>query len=222
VFLDEIGEVDVAVQVKLLRVLQTRTFQRLGDTTDRRFEGKVIAATNRDLGAAIEAGRFREDFYYRLCSDQIVTPSLAEQLRTAPEELSTLVLAIARRAVGDAEAEGLAEEAEGWIRQHLGPDYPWPGNVRELEQCVRNVLIRGSYQPLRARNGGPDARAAFVDAVLGGALTVDELVRRYCTLVYAQTRSYQDTARRLGIDRRTARVKVDPAWLGEIAGGDSR
>src|SRR5207245_2420943 len=170
VFLDEIGDVDAAIQVKLLRVLQTRTFQRLGDTAARRFEGKVIAATNRYLGAAIEAGRFREDFYYRLCSDLIVTPSLAAQLRDSPDELSRLVRAIARRVAGDAEAEGLADEAEQWIREHLGPDYPWPGNVRELEQCVRNVLIRGSYEPRRSRNGNGDARATFVDAVLTGTL----------------------------------------------------
>jgi len=216
VFLDEIGEVDAAIQVKLLRVLQTRTFQRLGDTEDRRFEGKVVAATNRDLAAAIEAGRFREDFYYRLCSDLIVTPSLAEQLRESPDELSTLVLAIARRVAGDDEADGLAREAEEWIRANLGPDYPWPGNVRELEQCVRNVLIRGSYQPRRLHGAGPDARAAFVEAVLSGSLTADELLRRYCTIVYAKTGSYQDTARRLGIDRRTARAKVDETWLGQL------
>src|SRR5207249_2391288 len=126
----------------LLRVLQTRTFQRLGDMQDRPFPGKVIAATNRDLEAAIEAGRFREDFYYRLCADLIHTPSLAEQLRDASDELGLLCRAIAGRVAGDAEAAGLAEEAERWIRTHLGPDYPWPGNVRKLEQCVRNVLIR--------------------------------------------------------------------------------
>jgi len=80
VFLDEIGEVDGAIQVKLLRVLQSRTFQRLGETQDRRFQGKVVAATNRDLAAEIAAGRFREDFYYRLCSGVVVTPSLAAQL----------------------------------------------------------------------------------------------------------------------------------------------
>ena len=84
VFLDEIGEVEPAIQVKLLRVLQTRTFQRLGETEPRRFQGKVIAATNRDLATEIDAGRFREDFYYRLCSDVIVTPSLAEQLARRP------------------------------------------------------------------------------------------------------------------------------------------
>ena len=80
VFLDEIGEVDAAIQVKLLRVLQTRTFQRLGDTADRPFSGKLIAATNCDLRQALAAGRFREDFYYRLCADLLVTPSLAERL----------------------------------------------------------------------------------------------------------------------------------------------
>jgi transcriptional regulator with GAF, ATPase, and Fis domain len=70
VFLDEIGEVDSSIQVKLLRVLQSRAFQPLGGTDTRRFEGKIIAATNRDLPVEIRAGRFREDFYYRLCSDQ--------------------------------------------------------------------------------------------------------------------------------------------------------
>src|SRR5687767_2426698 len=73
VFLDEIGELDPAIQVKLLRVLQTRTFQRLGDTATRVFRGKIIAATNKDLGREMAAGGFRKDFYYRLCSDIIQT-----------------------------------------------------------------------------------------------------------------------------------------------------
>src|SRR5205085_3415278 len=71
VFLDEIGEIDPAVQVKLLRVLQTRTFVRLGDTRNRKFTGKIIAATNRDLAQQMQLGQIREDFYYRLCSDMI-------------------------------------------------------------------------------------------------------------------------------------------------------
>ncbi len=95
VFLDEIGEVGTDIQVKLLRVLQSRTFQPLGSTESRRFAGKIIAATNRDLPAEIRAGRFREDFYYRLCSDQLATPSLRQQLDAAPGELTTLVEHIA-------------------------------------------------------------------------------------------------------------------------------
>jgi transcriptional regulator with GAF, ATPase, and Fis domain len=215
VFLDEIGEVDPAIQVKLLRVLQTRTFQRLGETEDRRFQGKLIAATNRDLAAEIEAGRVREDFYYRLCSDLILTPSLTEQLLESPGELRVLLGAIARRAAGEEEAEPLADEAEAWIQQHLGPDYPWPGNVRELEQCVRNILVRGHYRPRRP-HAAATTRSELLQAVLGDALTADELLRRYCILVYAQTGSYLETARRLGLDRRTARTKVDAAWLAEL------
>ena len=164
-FLDEIGDLDPAIQVKLLRVIQTRRFQRLGETEGRPFRGKVIAATNRDLAAAMAAGRFREDLYYRLCSDLIRTPTLAEQLEQAPEDLANLVRHIARRLVGR-EAEALAEEALVWIRRELGPSYPWPGNIRELEQCVRNVLVRGEYRPARA--AGENARAVARAADRGG------------------------------------------------------
>jgi DNA-binding NtrC family response regulator len=175
----------------------------------------VIAATNRDLAAGIAAGRFRQDFYYRLCSDLIVTPSLAEQLANAPGERRHLVLSIARRVAGDDEAERLADETEHWIVSHLTDAYPWPGNVRELEQCVRNVMIRGTYRP--PQPAARDARARLTETILAGALSADELLRRYCTLVYAQTGSYQETGRRLGIDRRTVREKVDAALLAELS-----
>ena len=211
VFLDEIGELDPALQVKLLRVLQTRTFQRLGDTRDRRFHGKIIAATNRDLSSEMAHGRFRKDLYYRLCSDIIVTPSLAEQLHAAAGERGALVRFLAGRVAGDAEAEPLAQETERWIDAHLGDGYDWPGNVRELEQCVRNVMIRGEYRPPRAAN--VSARRRVAEEMLAGALSADELLRRYCTLVYAETRSYQETARRLDLDRRTVKDKVDPDLL---------
>jgi len=210
VFLDEIGDLDAAIQVKLLRVLQTRTFQPLGDTTERHFHGKLIAATNRDLSRAMQAGLFREDFYYRLCSDLIMTPSLQEQLREAPEVLRELLVFIARRVVGD-EAETLADEVEAWILQHLGRDYPWPGNIRELEQCVRNVLVRQEYRPFQPRT--LSAHEEFARAFSNGTLTADELLRRYCTLVYSQTGSYEETARRLQLDRRTVKSKIDPALL---------
>jgi DNA-binding NtrC family response regulator len=214
VFLDEIGELDPAVQVKLLRVLQTRTFQRLGDTRNRRFSGKLIAATNRELPREMEAGRFRQDFYYRLCSDLIVTPSLAEQLRDARDERRALVRFIAGRVAGDAEADHLAEETESWIGTHLGEGYRWPGNVLELEQCVRNVMIRGEYRPPHA--GNPSARRRIADEVMGGTLSAEDVLRRYCTLVYAVTGSYQETGRRLGLDRRTVREKIDSTLLDEL------
>lgn len=218
VFLDEIGEVDAAIQVKLLRVLETRTFQRLGDTRDRRFRGKVVAATHRDLGREIEAGRFREDFYYRLCADRIETPSLTERVRDSPREIPDLVLFLAERQVGEEMAPELAREVVAWIDHHLGRDgrdYPWPGNVRELAQCVSNVLIRREYLPA-ARPGAGDPRRAVADEILSAQLSADEVLGRYCTLVYAETGSYQEAARRLGLDRRTVKARVDPDLLARL------
>jgi DNA-binding NtrC family response regulator len=216
VFLDEIGELDPALQVKLLRVLQTRTFQRIGDTRDRRFQGKIIAATNRDLAAEMAAGRFRKDLYYRLCSDLIVTPSLETQLRAEAGERRALVRFLAQRVAGDPEAESLAEETERWIDANLGDGYGWPGNVRELEQCVRNVMIRGEYRPPHAASAS--ARQRVADEVLAGSLSAEELLRRYCTLVYAETGSYQETGRRLGLDRRTVKDKIDTDLLAQLGG----
>ncbi len=213
VFLDEIGEIDVSIQIKLLRVLQSRVFNRLGETAERQFRGKIIAATNRHLADEMQAGRFRQDFYYRLCADMVEVPPLHERMADNPDELRHLVKHLASRAV-DAEADELADEVVAWIDANLGRQYPWPGNIRELEQCVRNVLIRRAYVPPQPK---PAARADRHDELLGelvaGTLTADELLRRYCTLVYAETRSYEATARRLGLDRRTVRAKVDPALL---------
>src|SRR5688572_25370200 len=118
VFLDEIGELDGRVQVKLLRALQTREFQRIGETQPRTFAGKLIAATNRDLDEEMRERRFRADFYYRICSDLVATHPLSAQLKEAPEDLPTLLLFVARRVAGE-EAEPLAREVEAWIDKHL-------------------------------------------------------------------------------------------------------
>jgi hypothetical protein len=213
VFLDELGDLDPAIQVKLLRVIETREFHPVGDTASRKFHGKLIAATNHDLAARMRDGNFREDLYYRLCSDQIVTPPLAEQLADSPRLLSELVLYFARRVAG-ADAVELASEVSAWISHHLPFDYPWPGNYRELEQCVKNVLIRRDYRP------SPRPAATPVDECahefLSGSITAGELVSRYCTLVYHRTGSYEETARRLELDRRTVKSKVDQALLAKL------
>jgi DNA-binding NtrC family response regulator len=217
VFLDEIGELDSAIQVKLLRVLQDRTFQRLGETKRRHFPGKIIAATNRDLAAEMRAGRFREDLYYRLCGDKITTPPLREQFADSPADLHNLVLFIAKRIIPE-EAEALAGEVEAWIDRHLGRDYPWPGNFRELEQCVRNFLIRKEYHPAYAPGSATtaDPRQALATAVAAGTLTMEELERSYYTLVYSQTHSYQDAARRLKRNWRTVKSKIDRQLLQQL------
>ena len=210
VFLDEIGDLDPGIQLKLLRVLQTRTFQRTGDTMDLHFHGKIIAATNRDPLAEREPGRFRDDFYYRLCSDTLVAPSLHERLLDSRDELGHLLQHIARLLI-DADADALADEVERYIDRHLARDYPWPGNVRELEQCVRNVLVRKEYRP--PRRTATSGREHLAEAVCCASLTADELLCRYCTLVYSQCGSFQEAARRLGLDRRTVKSRIDAKLL---------
>jgi transcriptional regulator with PAS, ATPase and Fis domain len=213
VFLDELGDLDPAIQVKLLRVIETRTFHPVGSTAIRQFAGKLIAATHRDLGAAIRAREFREDLYYRLCSDQIVTPSLAEQLADSPRVLRELVVYMARRVAG-AEGEELAREVTAWIEQHLEPGYPWPGNYRELEQCVKNVLIRRDYRPSRAAAADPAGEIA--QDLRTVRLSADELLSRYCTIAYHQLGTYQAAANRLGLDRRTVKSKIDSGLLARL------
>ncbi|MBS1859147.1 MAG: sigma-54 factor interaction domain-containing protein [Acidobacteria bacterium] len=212
VFLDELGDLDPAIQVKLLRVIETRTFHPVGETAAREFAGKLIAATNRNLEEDMRAGRFREDLYYRLCSDQIVTPSLAEQLADSPQVLKELVDYMARRVAGE-EGATLAGEVMHWIGGNLPREYAWPGNYRELEQCVKNVLIRRNYRP---SGTGADAAAEFAEDARAGRLTAEQLLSRYVTLVYSHCGSYEETARRLELDRRTVKAKVDSALLARL------
>jgi transcriptional regulator with AAA-type ATPase domain len=208
VFLDEMGEMDLAIQVKLLRVIETRRFSAVGDTATREFHGKLIAATNRELPAEIRAGRFREDLYYRLCADLIQTPSLADQIRDTPRVLHELVHYMTLRTVGD-EAERCLPEVEQWIAEHLPGDYAWPGNYRELEQCVRNVIIRRSYQPLAQTPAAVVDDDEFLARFRSGDLSADELLSRYAARVYRLTGSYEEAARRMGLDRRTVKAKVE-------------
>jgi transcriptional regulator with AAA-type ATPase domain len=206
VFLDELGEMDLSIQVKLLRVIETREFSAVGDTAVREFFGKLIAATNRDLHSEIGKARFREDLYYRLCADQVQTPSLSEQIGDSPQVLDDLLLFMVRRAVGE-EAGNCLPEVKSWLRSNLPADYSWPGNYRELEQCVRNVIIRRSYQPIVKDKPAPED--SFFEQYGKGELTMEEVERNYASLVYRQCGSYEDAARRLGVDRRTVKAKVN-------------
>jgi transcriptional regulator with AAA-type ATPase domain len=208
VFLDEIGEVNEAVQVKLLRILQSRTFQRLGDNTERYYKGKLLAATNKNLLTAIEKNKFRGDLYYRLCSDIIETPSLHEQLGGSERELSNFVQHLATGIIGHEESETFASEATVWIKKNLGLEYAWPGNVRELEQCLRNIMIRGSYsisvppQQLNSENN-------LFQELKECRLTADELLNIYCQNSYKKTGSYLATAKILNLDRRTVKKRIE-------------
>ncbi len=133
IFLDEIGDISPAVQVKLLRVLQEREFERVGSSRTQSADVRVIAATNRDLREAMKDGRFREDLFYRLNVIPIVVPPLRERREDIPLLAAHILKRL--RARGLDRVRAVSPEA---MRRLM--DYPWPGNVRELE----NVLERGA------------------------------------------------------------------------------
>ena len=208
VFLDEIGEVNEAVQVKLLRILQSRAFQRLGDNSERYYKGKLLAATNKNLLDAIEKGKFRGDLYYRLCSDIIETPSLRDQLGGSELELSNFIQYLVVGIIGQDESEKLAAEASTWIKKNLGLEYAWPGNVRELEQCLRNIMIRGTYSALGEIYSQNSENLLFQE-LKECRLSADELLNIYCQNSYKKTGSYLATAKILNLDRRTVKKRIN-------------
>ncbi len=207
IFLDEIGDVAVPVQIKLLQVLQERTFAPVGSHERLRFNGRVIAATNRSLDELRKNGQFRDDFYYRLCSDQILVPPLRQRLQEQPAELAALVANILQRMLGQAGA-GLAEEISAGLQGSLGRGYPWPGNVRELEQAVRRMLLTRRYEGDTVVVGNGDLQDALLAGVAGGTLDAAGVLAGYCGLLYKRLGSYEEVARRTGLDRRTVKKHV--------------
>ena len=209
IFLDEIGDLSAPVQIKLLRVLQERVFTPVGSHDERRFTGRVIAATNRPLADLRGGGHFRDDFFYRLCSDIVEVPALRERLREEPAEFGELLRHILKRICGDG-GEALATGVGRELHASVPPEYNWPGNVRELEQAVRSILLNGRYAP-QAHAAAADADEAGTDLardLAAGTLDARALLAGYCRLLYARSGNYGEVARRTGLDRRTVRKNV--------------
>jgi transcriptional regulator with GAF, ATPase, and Fis domain len=137
VFLDEIGELAPALQVKLLRVLQEREFERVGGTHSIKVDIRLIAATNRDLSAAVRSGEFRQDLYYRLAVVKLTMPPLRERREDIPMLTRHFLQKYAKRS--KVKAKPVSREAMAAL-----VTYEWPGNVRELENAVERALVMGS------------------------------------------------------------------------------
>ena len=143
-FLDEIGDMDLPIQPKLLKVLDDRQFRRLGSVHDRSVDVRLIAATHRDLAEAVQAERFRSDLYFRISTLQIRIPSLHER----PEDIVLLARAILRSFAAELGREmGLAVDAVEALTR-----YPWPGNIRELRNVLERSVLLAETPQLRARD----------------------------------------------------------------------
>ena len=209
IFLDEIGDVSPPVQIKLLQVLQERTFSPVGSHDKLRFHGRVIAATNQSLEGLRDQKRFREDFFYRLCSDVIRVPPLRQRLVESKAELDDLLEHLVTRMTGEP-AQELVRLVREILHTGVGPDYGWPGNVRELEQAVRRILLTRRYET-DPRTPASNARDELVAGIDRGSLDADALLSGYCALLHQRHGTIEEVARRANLDRRTVKRYLSQA-----------
>ena len=206
VFLDEIGDVPPSIQVKLLRILQEREFERLGSNRTRQIDVRVLAATNVDLRAALEQGRFREDLYYRLNVMPLNIPPLRERKEDIPH-LADHFLKKHASEMGQPDIT-IGESA---IQKLLG--YHWPGNVRELENVIERSLVLAGGKTLEAADIrmdiSPASRAGQAETFLPDGMTLDEHEQ---TLIREALRraggNKSQAARLLGLTRNALRYRL--------------
>ncbi|MDD2760164.1 MAG: sigma 54-interacting transcriptional regulator [Methylomonas sp.] len=203
VFIDEIGDIDIPTQVKLLNVVQDRVFYPVGSHEKQRFAGRVISATNRDIGQLRQQGLFRDDLFYRLCSDVIEVPGLQQRLEQNPDEISHLIGGLLARVISEPD-QRLVQRIEDRIRSTIPAGYHWPGNVRELEQCIRQICLTGTYRISPASPQTPTT-AFQIDRE---EVSARQLQQRYCRYLYDKHGSYEAVARISGLDRRTAKKYI--------------
>jgi len=220
VFLDEIGELPLAVQSKLLRVLEERIVRRIGATDGKTLDVRFICATNRDLADEVEAGRFRRDLYYRVNGVTVGVPPL----RQRQSEIAGLALAFARRARGSAGRVELRPDVIAVLERHS-----WPGNIRELRNTIERAMLLSAggpvephhlaLEPPRARRDSnttmPIERVSSIDLVTRPsppslAHAVAELERqRIVETLNACGGNQTRAARALGISRNTLLARLD-------------
>lgn len=210
IFLDEVGELPPAVQVKLLRVLEDRKVLRIGGRAPRKLDVRFVAATNRDLEAEIAGGSFRQDLYFRLNGVSFVVPPLRERV-TEIAPLAELFLAAAGRTLDQTLPLSLSSEALDYLER-----YSWPGNVRELRNAIDRAAVLCNGEVIMpadlpghltgvARSPGPKAKARAAGAAAGKAAVLDENAERQRIIEALEQCAGNQTraAKLLGISLRT-------------------
>ena len=193
-FLDEIGDMDLAVQPKLLKVLEEKTFRRLGEVRDRRADVWLIAATHQDLAAMVEQKRFRSDLYYRVSTLTVRIPPLKERVEDIPVLAAEFLRQIAAEV--DRPPLELSPRALARLKGH-----PWPGNIRELRNVLERAALLSSGDVLEAADLGFDFRGGPAGDSLAG-LTLEQAERRLIERALADEGGHVErAAARLGISR---------------------
>jgi DNA-binding NtrC family response regulator len=195
VFLDEIGDLDLAVQPKLLKVLEEKRFRRVGDVRDRTVDIRLISATHRDLAALVRERSFRSDLYFRLAAIPLVIPPLRERL----EDLPVLVEGLLERLRAEL-GRGEVELRPGAVAALA--EYPWPGNLRELRNVLERAILLSEGPSVDRQDLRFGPAGAVAAEPMESRLTLEELERRHIERVLAEERGrVASAAKRLGVAR---------------------
>ena len=208
-FLDEIGELPLELQAKLLRVLQERTYRRVGAQSDRRMDVRILASTNRDLSTMVAEGRFREDLFYRLNVMSIRVPPLRER----PEDIPVLAAHFLSQFRTEF-ARGPVVFAEETRRKLLS--WAWPGNVRELRNALERAVLLSEGGEIQSEHLFPDAAPAARRASAGAAdRSLRGMERSLIEQVLAEAGGNRsEAARVLGVNRATLYNKLKAYGIG--------
>jgi len=205
IFLDEIGDISSAIQAKLLRVLETKTFQRLGGDRDVTVDLRILSATNRDLETAVKEGKFREDLYYRLN----VIPVSIPPLRERREDILPLVEHFIEKynLKNNKHISGITPQAKDLLLAHR-----WPGNIRELENLIERAIVLSISEIIDVSDIDPfvGSREKPGEALVTGELNLEKLEKQ--AILEALRRSggsLREAADLLGIHRNTIRLKIN-------------
>ncbi len=211
IFLDEIGEINAQVQIKILRVLQEKTFERVGGEETIQVDTRIISATNKDLKEEIEKGSFREDLFYRLNVVNIEVPPLRERKEDIPLLMTSFLHEFNEE--NGREIQGFSQKAQSILYS-----YSWPGNIRELRNCIESALVmcRGDQidledLPLHVRSGVTDDQ---ISIQLGLSLSEAEKEIIRATLAFCNGNKSK-TAEVLGIGRKTLHRKIQEYQIDE-------
>jgi len=202
-FLDEVGDLNAEAQARLLRFLNDRTYERLGEAKERQANVRLITSTNRSLEEAVQAGRFRDDLLHRLNVVTLTLPSLRDRREDiVPLARHYLGMFSRRQRRGDMRLSTSSERAI--------ESYHWPGNLRELRNAVERAVILGASNEIAPADIGLlDATRGPVGAgvALGSPVTLDDLEREHIARVVLHSPTLEAAARTLGIDATTLQRK---------------
>lgn len=202
IFLDEIGDVDLQIQPKLLKVLEDKRFRRLGDVRDRQVDVRLIAATHQDLGQLVREKKFRDDLYFRVSTIPLAFPPLRERV----EDIPTVAHYLLEKVAADLGRGEIMLEPESIKALQ---SYSWPGNIRELRNVIERAVLLSEEKTISIKDLHFDGNSAGRSAYLDSNLTLSELERQHIERVLQEEQGrVEKAARRLGIPRSSLYQKL--------------